>query len=113
MTMGFLDNITLGLSIALSYHNLLYCFLGVLLGMVIGVIPGIGVLASISMLFPITFYLDPTTALIMLAGIWYGSSYGGSTAAILLNIPGTPSNAVTALDGYPMARAGRGALRSS
>ena len=110
MTMGFLDNITLGLSIALSYHNLLYCFLGVLLGMVIGVIPGIGVLASISMLFPITFYLDPTTALIMLAGIWYGSSYGGSTAAILLNIPGTPSNAVTALDGYPMARAGRGGV---
>lgn len=101
-------NIAIGLETALSGSNLFYCFIGVLLGTIIGVIPGIGAIAAISMLFPITFHLDPTSALIMLAGIWYGSTYGGSTAAILLNIPGTPSTAVTALDGNPMAKQGRG-----
>lgn len=108
--MDIFDNIALGLSTAVSVTNLSYCFLGVFLGTLLGVIPGVGVLAAISMLFPITFYLEPTTALIMLAGIWYGTSYGGSTASILLNIPGTPANAVTCLDGYPMARAGRGGV---
>ncbi|WP_185984305.1 tripartite tricarboxylate transporter permease [Aureimonas mangrovi] len=103
-------NVALGFDTALSASNLFYCFIGVLLGTVIGVIPGIGALAAISMLFPITFHLDPTSALIMLAGIWYGSTYGGSTAAILLNIPGTPSTAVTSLDGYPMSRQGRGGV---
>lgn len=105
--MEIFDNIALGLSIALSWHNLLYCFLGVFLGMLVGVLPGIGPLATISMLFPITFHLDPTTALVMLAGIYYGSAYGGSTAAILLNLPGQPSSAVVCLDGYPMAQQGR------
>ena len=108
--MELLGNIGIGLNEALTLNNLLYCFIGVFLGTLIGVIPGIGVLSAISMLFPITFYLEPTTALIMLAGIWYGTSYGGNTASILLNIPGTPANAVTCLDGYPMARKGRGGV---
>lgn len=108
--MDLIDNIALGFSVALSPSNLLYCFIGVLLGTIVGVIPGLGVLAAISMLFPITFGLEPTTALIMLAGIWYGTTYGGSTASILLNLPGTPANAITCLDGYPMARQGRGAI---
>jgi len=104
---GLGENVALGLSVALTLSNIAYCFAGVLLGTIIGVLPGIGALAAISMLFPITFHLDPTAALIMLAGIWYGANYGGSTAAILLNIPGTPATAVTALDGYPMTRNGR------
>ncbi|MDO5528279.1 MAG: tripartite tricarboxylate transporter permease, partial [Paracoccus sp. (in: a-proteobacteria)] len=108
--MDIFSNISLGMQTALSFQNLLYCFLGVLLGTLVGVIPGIGHLAAMSLLFPLTFYLDPTTALIMLAGIWYGSSYGGNTASILLNIPGSPANAVTCLDGYPMARQGRGGV---
>ncbi|WP_273688536.1 tripartite tricarboxylate transporter permease [Ketogulonicigenium vulgare] len=108
--MDMLSNIALGLDTALTWQNLLYCFIGVFLGTLVGVIPGIGHLAAMSMLFPLTFYLDPTTALIMLAGIWYGSSYGGNTASILLNIPGSPANAVTCLDGYPMARQGRGGV---
>ena len=108
--MDILSNIALGLTTALTAVNLSYCLLGVFLGTLIGVIPGIGSLTAISMLLPITFHLHPTTALIMLAGIWYGTSYGGSTTAILLNIPGTSSNAVTCLDGYPMARQGRGGV---
>ncbi len=105
--MDMLTNISTGLATALQPVNLWFCFLGVFLGTLTGVIPGVGVLAAISLLFPITFHLHPTTALIMLAGIWYGTGYGGRTAAILLNIPGAPSNAVTCLDGYPMARQGR------
>lgn len=108
--MDLFSNMALGLSTALSLTNLAYCFLGVFLGTLIGVIPGIGALAAMSMLFPITFYLEPTTALIMLAGIWYGTSYGGSIASILLNLPGTPASAVTCIDGYPMARQGRGGV---
>lgn len=108
--MELLNNLGLGLGVALSLTNLFYCFLGALLGTLVGVIPGLGVLAAISMLFPLTFNLEPTTALIMLAGIWYGTTYGGSTASILLNLPGTPANAVTCLDGYPMARQGRGGV---
>ncbi len=108
--MEFIGNLGLGLNVALSLTNLFYCFLGALLGTFVGVIPGVGVLAAISMLFPLTYNLEPTTALIMLAGIWYGTTYGGSTASILLNIPGTPANAVTCLDGYPMARQGRGGI---
>jgi TctA family transporter len=108
--MELLSNVAIGFETALSFTNLFYCFVGVLLGMVVGVIPGIGVLATMSMLFPLTYVLEPVTALIMLAGIWYGSSYGGSIAAILLNIPGTAINAVTCLDGYPMAREGRGGV---
>lgn len=105
--MSVLDQVLLGLTVAASFENLLFCFLGVLLGTIVGVIPGIGALATISLLFPITYHLEPTTALIMLAGIFYGGTYGGSTASILLNLPGTPANAVTALDGYPMAKKGR------
>lgn len=105
--MELLANLALGLETAMTPVNLFYCFVGVFLGTFVGVIPGIGPLAAISMLFPITFYLDPTAALIMLAGIYYGTTYGGSTASILLNIPGATSAAVTCLDGYPMAQQGR------
>lgn len=108
--MSFADNIALGLSVAFSGTNLLYCFIGVFLGTLFGVIPGIGALSAMSLLFPLTFYLEPTTALIMLAGIWYGTAYGGSTAAILLNLPGSASSAATTFDGYPMSRQGRGGI---
>lgn len=108
--MDIFSNMAIGFSTALTFTNLFYCFIGVFLGMLVGVIPGIGVLSAITMLFPITFYLEPTTALIMLAGIWYGTGYGGRTASILLNIPGTIANAVTCLDGYPMTKQGRGGV---
>jgi TctA family transporter len=103
----FLANLAIGFETALLAQNLLYCFLGVLLGTLIGVLPGLGPLATISMLLPITYGLPPTPALIMLAGIYYGAQYGGSTTDILLNLPGESSSVVTALDGYQMARAGR------
>jgi len=105
--MDALANLALGLQVAVSPENLMYCLIGVLLGTLIGVLPGIGSTATIAMLLPITFNLDPTAALIMLAGIYYGSQYGGSTTAILVNIPGEISSVVTALDGYQMARRGR------
>ncbi|WP_445467108.1 tripartite tricarboxylate transporter permease [Faunimonas sp. B44] len=100
-------NIAIGLGAVLSPDNLFYCFLGVVLGQLVGALPGIGVLVAISLLFPFTFHLEPTSALIMLAGIYYGTAYGGSTASILLNVPGQASSAVTCLDGYPMAKQGR------
>jgi putative tricarboxylic transport membrane protein len=87
--------------------TLLYCFIGVFLGTLIGVLPGIGALATISLLLPITYHIPPTAAIVMLAGVYYGAQYGGSTASILLNLPGTPSSAVACLDGYPMAKQGR------
>ena len=105
--MDMLSHLALGFEVALQGQNLLYCFIGVLLGTLIGVLPGLGPLATISMLLPITFGLPPISALIMLAGIFYGSQYGGSTTAILLNLPGESSSVVTALDGYQMARQGR------
>lgn len=101
------ENILLGFATAMTIENLMYCFLGVFLGTFIGVLPGLGSLAAISMLLPMSFYLEPTTALILLAGIYYGGEYGGSIASILLNLPGTPSAAVTCLDGNPMAKQGR------
>jgi TctA family transporter len=101
------SDIALGLSVAASWNGLFYCFVGVFLGTFIGVLPGIGIMATLAMLMPITFHLNPNFALIMLAGIYYGASYGGSTAAILLNLPGTATSAVTGLDGYPMAKQGR------
>jgi len=107
MTMDIFANLELGFASAFQPVNLLYCFLGVLLGTIIGVLPGIGPLATMAMLLPLTFGLDPTTSLIMLAGIYYGSQYGGSTTAILLNLPGESSSAVTTIDGYQMARRGR------
>src|SRR5690606_17050892 len=108
--MDVFSNIVLGLETALSATNLLYCFLGVFLGTLVGVIPGIGAMAAMSMLFPVTFYLEPTTALIMLGGIYYGTAYGGSVASILLNLPGTASSAATCIDGYPMSQQGRGGI---
>lgn len=96
-----------GFSVAFSLENLWWCFFGVFMGTFLGVLPGIGALAAVSMLLPISFYLEPVAALIMLAGVYYGGEYGGSTASILLNLPGSPSNAVACLDGYPMARQGR------
>lgn len=105
--MDVISNLALGFSVALSLQNLAYCFLGVLLGTLIGVLPGVGPLVTIAMLLPITFGLDPVSSLIMLAGIFYGAQYGGSTTAILVNMPGEASSAVTAIDGYQMARQGR------
>ena len=105
--MEIFHNLILGFSVAVSPVNLLYCFIGVILGTLIGVLPGIGPIATIAMLLPITFNLNPIAALIMLAGIYYGAQYGGSTTAILVNIPGESSSVVTCLDGYQMARQGR------
>jgi len=100
-------NLTLGFSTAVSPINLLYCFLGVFVGTLIGVLPGIGPLAAIAMLLPITFNLPPVGALIMLAGIYYGAQYGGSTTAILVKLPGESASVVTCIDGYEMAKQGR------
>lgn len=105
--MELLDNLALGFSTALTFQNLLYCFIGCLLGTMIGVLPGLGPIATIAMLLPATYALPPVAALIMLAGIYYGAQYGGSTTAILVNIPGESSSVVTAIDGYQMARRGR------
>ncbi|UYN99065.1 MAG: tripartite tricarboxylate transporter permease [Devosia sp.] len=105
--MDLFSSLSLGFSVALDPFNVLYCFVGVLLGTLVGVLPGIGPTATIAMLLPITFSLNAETALIMLAGIYYGAQYGGSTTAILINLPGESSAAVTAIDGYQMARKGR------
>ena len=105
--MELLDNLALGFATSLSWQNLLLCFLGVLLGTLVGVLPGIGPVATISMLLPITFVMPPVAALIMMAGIYYGTQYGGSTTAILINMPGEASSIVTALDGHQLARQGR------
>jgi putative tricarboxylic transport membrane protein len=105
--MDFLTNLRIGIDAAFAPMTLLYCFIGVFVGTLIGVLPGIGALATISLLLPITYHLEPTAAIVMLAGVYYGAQYGGSTASILLNLPGTPSSAVACLDGYPMAKSGR------
>ncbi|TKT79062.1 tripartite tricarboxylate transporter permease [Aquamicrobium sp. LC103] len=105
--MELIDHLALGFATAMSPWNLVFCLVGVLLGTLIGVLPGIGATATIAMLLPITFQLEPVSALIMLAGIYYGAQYGGSTTAILINMPGESSSAVTAIDGYQMARKGR------
>src|SRR5512140_3242592 len=105
--MDLLHNLALGFGVALHINNIMYCFIGVLLGTLIGVLPGIGPIATISMLLPATFVLPPVSALIMLAGIYYGAQYGGSTTAILVNLPGEVSSVVTCLDGYQMARKGQ------
>jgi TctA family transporter len=102
-----ISNLSLGFGVALSLNNLMYCFGGVVLGTLIGVLPGIGPVATIAMLLPVTFNLPPVSALIMLAGIYYGAQYGGSTTAILVNLPGESSSAVTTIDGYQMAKQGR------
>src|SRR5215211_908402 len=106
--MDLLANLWLGFSVAVTPTNLLFCLIGALVGTLIGVLPGIGPLATISMLLPLTYHFEPVTALIMLAGIYYGAQYGGSTTAILFNLPGETSSVVTCLDGHQMARQGRG-----
>src|SRR6266540_3815605 len=105
--METLQNLVFGLGVALTWQNVIYCFIGCFLGTVVGVLPGIGPVATVAMLLPFTFGLGPAPALIMLAGIYYGAQYGGSTTAILVNIPGESSSVVTTLDGYQMARRGR------
>jgi putative tricarboxylic transport membrane protein len=105
--MDLISNLGLGFATAASPENLLFCLIGVILGTLIGVLPGIGATATIAMLLPITFQLEPVSSLIMLAGIYYGAQYGGSTTAILINMPGESSSAVTAIDGYQMARKGK------
>jgi len=105
--MSLIDNLALGFSTALSLQNLFFCFLGVIIGTIVGVLPGISPLNTTAMLLPFTFGLPPASAMIMLAGIFYGAQYGGSTTAILVNVPGETSAVMTCLDGYQMARQGR------
>ncbi|MBY0269918.1 MAG: tripartite tricarboxylate transporter permease [Burkholderiales bacterium] len=105
--MSLFDNLALGFQTAVSLQNLAYCFIGVFIGTLVGVLPGIGPLAAIAMLLPATFTLPPVGALIMLAGIYYGTQYGGSTTAILVNLPGESASVVTCMDGYQMAKNGR------
>jgi TctA family transporter len=105
--MDLLNNLALGFGVAFTFQNVLYAFFGAVLGTLIGVLPGIGPVATIAMLLPSIYALDATPALIMLAGIYYGAQYGGSTTAILINVPGESSSVVTAIDGYQMARQGR------
>ncbi|MEP9349011.1 tripartite tricarboxylate transporter permease [Xanthobacter sp. KR7-225] len=108
--MDLIANLAIGFDAAVTPLNLAYCFVGVLVGTLIGALPGLGPVATIAMLLPITFGLPPVTSLIMLAGIYYGAQYGGSTTAILINLPGESSSVITALDGYQMARKGRGGV---
>src|ERR1700741_2780461 len=105
--MDTLGNLAFGLGVALSWQSLFYCFIGCFLGTLVGVLPGIGPVATVAMLLPFTFGLGPAPALIMLAGIYYGAQYGGSTTAILVNIPGESSSVVTTIDGHQMAKQGR------
>ena len=105
--MDLIQNLSTGFGVAFTFQNLIYCFVGCLLGTLIGVLPGIGPVATIAMLLPATYALPPVAALIMLAGIYYGAQYGGSTTAILVNLPGESSSVVTVIDGYQMARKGR------
>ncbi|MEP0962170.1 MAG: tripartite tricarboxylate transporter permease [Roseobacter sp.] len=105
--MEIISSFTAGLLVVMEPQNLLYCFIGVFLGTFIGVLPGIGSMAAIAMILPLTFYLEPTSALVMIAGVYYGAEYGGSIASILMNIPGTPAASITAIEGYPMAQKGR------
>src|SRR5213595_2076515 len=105
--MDIVSGLLHGFQVALSANNLLMCVIGVVLGTVIGVLPGLGPPATIAMLLPLTFRLDPTGSIIMMAGIYYGAKYGGSTTSILLNIPGESSSVVTCIDGHQMARKGR------
>ena len=105
--MDLVANLLLGFEQAVTLQNLLYCFVGVSVGTLIGVLPGMGPVATVAMLLPITYSLDPSAALIMLAGIYYGAQYGGSTTAVLVNIPGEAAAVVTCIDGHKMARAGR------
>jgi putative tricarboxylic transport membrane protein len=101
------NNLILGFSVALTLQNLFYAFVGCLAGTLVGVLPGIGPMATIAMLMPITLNFPPISAMIMLAGIYYGAMYGGSTTSILINLPGETASVITCIDGYQMARQGR------
>jgi len=103
-----LADLSHGFGVALELHNLLYCFLGVLIGQIVGVLPGMGAMAAMSLLLPLTFAMQPVAAILMLAGIFYGSQYGGAICSILLNLPCHPPHAITCLDGYPLTRQGKG-----
>lgn len=105
--MDILHNLIAGFGVAFQLDNLLWAIFGVVVGNLVGVLPGLGVMASLSILLPLTYTMTPTAALIMLAGIFYGSQYGGGITAVMLNLPGTAAHAVTCLDGHPMARQGR------
>lgn len=105
--MDIFANVLLGFEVALQPTNLLFCFIGVLIGTLVGVLPGLGPVAAMSLLLPSTFHISPVSAIIMLAGIYYGAMYGGSTTSILVNIPGEAASVVSCLDGYQMARQGR------
>ena len=105
--MDFLESIAIGFQASFQPINLLYCFVGVLIGTLVGVLPGLGPGGGMAILLPVTFYVPPLSTIIMLAGVYYGAQYGGSTTSILLNIPGEPASIVTCLDGYQMARQGR------
>lgn len=111
--MEVLDNLALGFSVALSAENLLFAFLGCLVGTLVGVLPGVGGAAAVAILIPITFQLDPIPAIIMLCAIRYGTEYGGTITSVLLNVPGESASAVTCLDGYPMAKQGRAGVALS
>ena len=103
-----LTDLWYGFGVALEPHNLMWCFIGVLVGNMVGVLPGMGPLATISILLPLTFGIKPVGAILMLAGIMYGAQYGGAICSILLNLPCHPPHAVTCLDGFPMTQAGQG-----
>jgi putative tricarboxylic transport membrane protein len=101
------DNVLMGFSTALTPENLLWCFVGVLLGTVIGLLPGLGSTTGVAILLPLTLGMEPVTALIMLAGIYYGAQYGGTITSVLISTPGEAATVVTTFDGYPMAKRGR------
>src|SRR5947207_3994600 len=105
--MDVLGGLLQGFAVALLPANLFWCFVGCLLGTIVGILPGLGPAATIAMLLPLTYTMDPAGGIIMLAGIYYGAKYGGSTTSILLNMPGEPSSVVSCIDGYQMARKGR------
>ena len=105
--MGVLDNLAHGFAVALTPTNLLFCWIGAVLGTAVGVLPGINVLTTFAILLPITFKIDPTAAIVMLSGVYYGAHHSLSTTSIMLNMPGEPSGIVICFDGYPMARQGR------
>ena len=108
--MELVSNLLAGFATVLTLENLFFCFAGVAMGTFIGVLPGLGAMLGIALLLPVTYYLTPEAAIIMLAGIYYGGEYGGSISAILINVPGTPSSAVATLDGHEMTRQGRAAV---
>src|SRR6476659_5650042 len=105
--MDVLGGLLHGFAVALQPANVFWCFIGCLLGTIVGILPGLGPAATIAMLLPLTYKMDPAGGIIMMAGIFYGARYGGSTTSILLNIPGESSSVVTCIDGYQMARNGR------